>query len=111
MRATIRTVQYNGDNVAVLIENPLSQFFINLSQTDLSARAGGGNWGDAEVLAATTERIAIEHPELAWEVEFAPAPAPVAEATPGAIVPVSTDASTSNPVVGSIPAAAPTAQP
>jgi hypothetical protein len=80
MQATIRNVQYhpNQDSVAVLVENPLSQFYINLKQSDLAPE--GENWGDAEILAATQAKLDADpqYAQFGFVAAYPPKP-PVAQ--------------------------------
>ena len=88
MRLTIRNVQFhpNDGPVAVLVENALSQFYVNLDQKDLAARAGGENWGDDDVLAAVQANIDADArwAELHFVVEYPPKPPTVAVPEPAA---------------------------
>ena len=64
MQLVIRNIQYhpNDGPVAVYIEHdsatPRFRDYVNLSQDDLTAHAGGV-WSDADVLALVQERIAV----------------------------------------------------
>jgi hypothetical protein len=68
MPLTIRNVQYHpgAASVACLCEHPLGQFYINVTQDALSPT--GGNWGDADVLAAVTAAVAVQYPAMTFVV-------------------------------------------
>lgn len=72
----LRNVQYqpNQPAVALFCEHPMAPFFLNTTQSAMTARANGGVWGDAEALAEAQAGVDAKWPGQGFVVVLPASP-------------------------------------